>query len=74
LYFQLYTHAELFDEAQDDDDDEELQEEPMLTTTAATMLLASISVLVAVHSEYLTGSIEEVSADTGMSQVRKCGV
>jgi hypothetical protein len=29
---------------------------------------------VAVHSEYLTGSIEEVSADTGMSQVRKCGV
>ncbi|GAX74130.1 hypothetical protein CEUSTIGMA_g1579.t1 [Chlamydomonas eustigma] len=65
LYFQLQTHADLFD---GEHDDEEVEEEPMLTTTAATLLLASISVLVAIHSEYLTGSIEEVSADTGMSQ------
>ena len=63
LYFQLFTHAELFEE-----EEEEEEEEPLLTTFAAITVLASISVLVAIHSEFLTGSIEEVSKESGLSQ------
>ena len=66
LYFQLSTHADIFEEEEDEDD-----EEPLLTTTAAIIVLASISVLVAVHSEFLTGAIVEVSKTSGLSQVRR---
>ncbi len=66
LSFQLYTHTHLFEEQE-----EEEVEEPILTTAAAVFLLAAISVLCAVHSEYLTGSLEEVSLHTGMSQVKR---
>ena len=65
LYFQLFTHADLFEEEEDEDGEEE---EPLLTTFAAVTVLASISVLVAIHSEFLTGSIEEVSKESGISQ------
>jgi len=37
LYFQLYSHADLFAEEEEDDD-----EEPLLTTTGAVSLLACI--------------------------------
>jgi Ca2+/H+ antiporter len=51
LFFQLYTHADMFNES-GDDDDEETPEEPLLSTFAAFSALALISVVVAVHSEY----------------------
>jgi calcium/proton exchanger cax len=49
-------------------EEEEEAEEPMLTLTAAILWLTGITVLVAVSSEYLTGSIEEVSHTWGLSQ------
>jgi Ca2+/H+ antiporter len=58
LTFQLGTHSELFEGEEDD-------EEPNLTTTTAMLTLAAITVTVAIASEYLTGSIEAVSSQTG---------
>jgi Ca2+/H+ antiporter len=54
LVFQLGTHHFLFGGA------EEETGTPALTLTAAIIWLSGITVLVAVLSEYLTGSIEEV--------------
>jgi len=54
LVFQLGTHHYLFG------GDEEEGGTPALTLTAAIIWLGGITVLVAVLSEYLTASIEEV--------------
>jgi calcium/proton exchanger cax len=55
LVFQLGTHHHLFS-----GEEEEGAEQPALTLTAAIVWLGGITVLVAILSEYLTGSIEEV--------------
>jgi len=64
LLFQLNTHAELFS-----GDEDEGGEQPALSVGAATFLLTGITVLVAFSSEFLTGSIEEVSASTGLGHM-----
>lgn len=55
LYFQLYTHSELFDEPEDDENPDAESSEPgeqcLLTTFTAISTLAVISLMVAVHSE-----------------------
>jgi Ca2+:H+ antiporter len=56
LVFQLGTHRHLFN------GEEEEGGTPALTLTAAMAWLGGITVLVAILSEYLTGSIEEVRA------------
>lgn len=55
LVFQLGTHHDMFGGGE-----EEEQGTPALTLTAAIIWLGGITVLVAVLSENLTGSIEEV--------------
>lgn len=63
LVFQLGTHHHLFS-----GEEEEVGEEPALTLTAAILWLGGITVLVAILSEYLTGSIEEVSSAWNLSR------
>eukprot|EP00878_Enallax_costatus_P033613 GHUV01037148.1.p1 GENE.GHUV01037148.1~~GHUV01037148.1.p1 ORF type:complete len:357 (+),score=74.62 GHUV01037148.1:890-1960(+) len=61
LSFQLHTHHDLF---KGDDGDEE----PVMSFPGALVVLAGITVTVAVCSEYLCSSIEEFSSKTGLSQ------
>lgn len=56
LVFQLGTHHDLFG-----GEDEE-EGTPSFTLTAAMLWLGAITVVVALLSEYLTGSIEEVGS------------
>lgn len=73
LYFQLRSHAELFEpgseEAGDDVDaaDEE-EEERMLSPWAAGIVLVVVTVLVAICADYLVGSIDSMVQKTGMSR------
>ena len=60
LFFQLYTHSEMFGA------NEEEEEEPAFSLTCALSTLLVITVVVAVASEFLTGSIEEVASSTGL--------
>jgi len=62
LVFQLYTHIGLFKAS-----DEE-SEQPVLSLPVAITMLTAITVIVAFASEFLTGSIEEVSEATGLGQ------
>ncbi len=57
LYFQLKSHADLFDdaEAQDSDDEPEL-----LGPWAAGVVLVVVTLLVAVCADYLVGSIDAI--------------
>mmetsp|Transcript_26232 Transcript_26232/g.57287 ORF Transcript_26232/g.57287 Transcript_26232/m.57287 type:complete len:452 (-) Transcript_26232:128-1483(-) len=76
LVFQLHSHADYFTEEDEDEEDgprtpggSRLQmDEPLLSTPTAIMVLCLISVTVAAHSEFLTGSIEAVSEQTGLGQ------
>lgn len=61
LLFQLYTHISLFH-----DDDEEGDEWPTMSWIASVVVLAVVTVLVSVHSEYLVGSIENVVKNYGL--------
>lgn len=63
LIFQLGTHHNLFS-----GEGEEDTTEPLMTLTAAGLWLGGITVLVAFLSEFLTGSIEEVSSEWGLSR------
>ncbi|KAI9811229.1 MAG: hypothetical protein M1827_005561 [Pycnora praestabilis] len=61
LFFQLKTHANLFDEEEQGDGDGDKQEEPhILTPWAAGIALVVITVFVAVCAEYLVGSIDSI--------------
>jgi len=73
LYFQLYSHADLFDPKQDDEGDAEeggeaAEEEPLLSPISAGVVLVIITVLVAVCAEYLVDAIQEVVEKTGISK------
>jgi Ca2+:H+ antiporter len=64
LYFQLYSHAELFDvEAQDEaaeGDEAEHKDGEILSPVAAGVALVIVTVLVAVCAEYLVDSIDSI--------------
>eukprot|EP01134_Creolimax_fragrantissima_P000691 CFRG0691T1 len=57
LVFQLKTHSELF-ESEGDDEEEVI---PVLSPGGSTILLIVVTLIVAVCSEFLTGSIEVMS-------------
>ncbi|CDI86020.1 manganese resistance 1 protein, putative [Eimeria praecox] len=63
LFFQLYTHIGLFK----DDVDDGCQW-PMMSWEGATLMLFLVTALVALHSEFLVSSIEQVVADYGLSE------
>jgi len=61
LYFQLYSHAELFDvEAQSEGDEDEHTDGEILSPVAAGVALVIVTVLVAVCAEYLVDSIDSI--------------
>ena len=61
LYFQLYSHSELFDvEAQPAEGEEEQKEGQVLTPIAAGVALVIVTILVAVCAEYLVDSIDSI--------------
>ncbi|KAJ6144324.1 Sodium/calcium exchanger membrane region [Penicillium chermesinum] len=73
LYFQLRSHAELFEEtpsnaAEEGAAEAEEEEERVLTPLAATVVLIVVTVLVAVCADYLVGSIDPIVAKTGISK------
>ena len=73
LYFQLKSHASLFQESEEQGDAEEggeaaEKEEPLLSPISAGVVLVVITVLVAVCAEYLVGAIESVVESTGISK------
>jgi Ca2+:H+ antiporter len=75
LYFQLKSHAFLFEPGSDGGDAEaaahaieEEEEERTLDPWAAGVLLVLVTVLVAVCADYLVGSIDSMVMKTGMSR------
>ncbi|GBC08025.1 hypothetical protein RclHR1_07870008 [Rhizophagus clarus] len=64
LFFQLKTHAELYQDAEE----HEKNEQPQLTIVVALLLLAAITVAVAFSAEYLVGSIEGIVESSGLSR------
>ena len=69
LYFQLYSHADLFDvEAQQVEGEEEQEEGQILTPIAASVALIITVILVAVCAEYLVNSINSIVETTHISK------
>ncbi|EAW08298.1 putative calcium ion transporter Vcx1 [Aspergillus clavatus NRRL 1] len=73
LYFQLRSHAEFFEAAQeelgpDSENQAEPEEEHILSPLAATVALIVVTVLVAICADYLVGSIDNIVEQTGMSR------
>lgn len=66
LYFQLKSHASLFDAEEQTEEEEE--EEHILTPWTATAALVIVTLLVAVCAEYLVDSIDSIVETTGISK------
>jgi len=60
LFFQLKTHANLFDAENQAEDDGEEAEEAQMTPWAAAIVLVVVTVAVAVCAEYLVDSIDSL--------------
>lgn len=71
LYFQLRSHADLFEESNDAETaegGEGEEEERLLNPVAATVALIVVTILVAICADYLVGSIDSIVERTGMSK------
>lgn len=74
LYFQLRSHADLFEETNASDTEggagveEEEEEERLLNPWAATVALVVVTIMVAICADYLVGSIDDLVQTTGMSK------
>ncbi|XP_066311966.1 vacuolar cation/proton exchanger 1a-like isoform X2 [Miscanthus floridulus] len=66
LFFQLKTHAQLF-EPQDDDGEAEEDEQAVIGFASGLFWLAFKTVLIAILSEYVVGTIEPTSKSWGLS-------
>lgn len=67
LFFQLKTHASLFDSERGDGDEEEKEPE-ILGPVAAGVALVLVTLLVAVCAEYLVDSIDAIVQEAGISK------
>ncbi|KAL4963802.1 calcium/proton exchanger [Aspergillus stella-maris] len=74
LFFQLRSHAHLFEEVNNEVNDVETgeshaeEEEHLLSPWAAGIVLVVVTVLVAICADYLVGSIDSIVEKTGMSR------
>ena len=68
LFFQLKSHAFLFDEENHGEDDGESEEGNILSPFSAGVALILITILVAVCAEYLVGSIDALVQTTHISK------
>lgn len=67
LFFQLKTHTQLFEPQEIDDDGEVDQEEAVIGFASGFFWLAFKTVLIAILSEYVVGTIEPTSQSWGLS-------
>lgn len=58
LFFQLKTHADLFDEETQDEETD--ADEPQMTPWAAAFVLVAVTIAVAICAEYLVNSIDSL--------------
>mmetsp|Transcript_36944 Transcript_36944/g.61244 ORF Transcript_36944/g.61244 Transcript_36944/m.61244 type:complete len:486 (-) Transcript_36944:439-1896(-) len=70
IYFQLVTHATLFDPKNEDveEDSEAEEERQILTLSGGLVWLGIATLLIAVLSESLTGAIEGTAEELGLSR------
>ncbi|KAJ5636699.1 uncharacterized protein N7484_010012 [Penicillium longicatenatum] len=74
LYFQLRSHAHLFEETNESDTENtagaegEEEEERLLSPWAASIVLVVVTILVAICADYLVGSIDSIVQKTGISK------
>jgi Ca2+:H+ antiporter len=70
LYFQLKSHADIFEDTPGDSEDqhESTPEEPLLNVFAASITLILVTILVAFCADFLVGSIDSIVEKTGMSK------
>merc|ERR1711976_370978 len=66
LWFQLKTHHELFEDTEDEESGEGKEHFADLSMGSATVMLALVTGVVALNSECLVNSIEDVSAQYGL--------
>ncbi|KAH9615718.1 hypothetical protein KSS87_003965 [Heliosperma pusillum] len=68
LVFQLWTHRQMFETKEDSDDDDAVEEEvPVIGFWSGFAWLAGMTVVIALLSEYIVGSIEAASDSWGLS-------
>ncbi|XP_048320465.1 vacuolar cation/proton exchanger 3 [Ziziphus jujuba] len=68
LVFQLWTHRQLFEAQEDsDDDDVNSEETPVIGFWSGFVWLAGMTIIIAVLSEYVVGTIEDASDSWGLS-------
>lgn len=68
LYFQIFSHSELFEAPKDGEDSEDDDDEPKMTPWCATGVLATCTILTACCSEFLIGAIEGTIQSWGISK------
>ncbi|KAJ5142720.1 uncharacterized protein N7515_001507 [Penicillium bovifimosum] len=74
LYFQLFSHSDLFEETNGSDTEniagaeEEEEEERILSPWAAGVALVVVTILVAICADYLVDSIDSIVQTTGMTK------
>ena len=68
LYFQLKSHAHLFDEEQQQEGGGDQKEPEILNPIAAGVALVVVTVLVAVCADYLVDSIDSIVEESGVSK------
>jgi Ca2+:H+ antiporter len=66
LFFQLKTHSELFDDAEQQEGEEE--EATLLSAWSAGVVLVVITILVAICAEYLVDSIDAIVEEAHISK------
>ncbi|GFY93164.1 cation exchanger 3 [Actinidia rufa] len=69
LVFQLWTHRKLFEahEEEDDDDDLVVEEAPVIGFWSGFAWLVGMTLVIALLSEYVVGTIEDASSSWGLS-------
>jgi Ca2+:H+ antiporter len=68
LYFQLYSHHNLFADVEAQEGENEEEEATILSPVSAGVALVVITVLVAVCAEYLVGSIDSIVESAHISK------
>ncbi|OUZ99086.1 Sodium/calcium exchanger membrane region [Macleaya cordata] len=67
LFFQLKTHRQLFQADEEEEDDDVVTEEAVIGFWSGFIWLAGMTVLIALLSEYVVGTIEDASSSWGLS-------
>ncbi|XP_008811469.2 vacuolar cation/proton exchanger 1a-like [Phoenix dactylifera] len=69
LFFQLKTHRQLFESQEEDVDNDDVtsEEEPGIGFPSALAWLVGMTIVIAILSEYIVGTIEDASESWGIS-------